>query len=148
MGLRAWLEGQEVVLARKACALNADGGTTKRTPYRTAFFTERNRWINIFTFFSALTLLRLLPLLATEAAARIFWRSNRLAKIHAWVWLAFHPRELYRKRRKVQARRKVQDADILEKISGSYLSVDSRSGRFVNSFWRFIFRLFLIPLGP
>ncbi len=53
LGWRAWLSGKEVTLAEKSLAATFDGGSTRRIKYLTAFYTERNRWLNYIVFLSA-----------------------------------------------------------------------------------------------
>ncbi len=124
-GWRAWLGGEEVVLAERSRALNADGGTTRRMPYKSAYFTERNRWLNCLTYFSFFTLLRVIPLLKADALVRLVAGSNRLAKMHAWAWLIGNPGTILRKRRNIQKQRKRPDREILPLISGNYANEGS-----------------------
>ncbi len=120
IGWRSWLMGEEVVLAPLSLALNADGGTTRRTPFSTAYFTERNRWLNYFIFLSFWSLLRLLPLLWLDAALKLIAGSNRRAKLYAWCWLFAHPIRIWGKRRAMQRQRTRSDAEILARISFVY----------------------------
>jgi GT2 family glycosyltransferase len=143
LGWRAWLSGEEVVLASRALALNADGGTTRRTPYRTAFFTERNRWLNCVSYLGASALLRALPALLVDALLRLGAGSNRLAKLHAWAWLLAHPGTLARKRREKQRLRRRSDREILPLLSGRYLDRDGA----LNAAFRAYFRVVGLPLG-
>jgi GT2 family glycosyltransferase len=143
LGWRARLMGFEVRLAPASRALNADGGTTRRTPYRTAFFTERNRWLNYFSYLSAGSLLKVLPVLWFDAAARLVAGSNRRAKLHAWAWLAVHPLKILQKRAEKQKLRRRPDSEILPLLSGRYLAGEG----IVNSVFRGYFRLVGARLG-
>jgi GT2 family glycosyltransferase len=143
LGWRARLMGFEVKLAPASRALNADGGTTRRTPYRTAFFTERNRWLNYLTFLSAGSLLTLLPVLWIDAAARLVAGSNRRAKMHAWSWLVLHPLAILAKRAEKQKLRRRSDAEILPLLSGRYLAGEG----IINTLFRAYFRLVGARLG-
>lgn len=143
LGWRAWLWGGEVVLASKSRALNADGGTTRRMAYRSAFYTERNRWLNYLSYFSFWTLVRVLPLLKADALLRLVAGSNRLAKLHAWGWLICHPHGILRQRRAKQAKRRRPDREILPLISGNYLD----EGNALNALPRLYCRLVGLPLS-
>jgi GT2 family glycosyltransferase len=144
LGWRAWLAGMEVRMAPASQAKTFDGGSTKRIAYKTAYFTERNRWLNYFLFLAPSTLLGLAPALLLDAWLKLFFGSNRKAKLHAWVWLLANFGQVRQKRELIQATRRVSDAEILKKISGSYLS---GSGP-INGFFRFLYRCSGLVLGP
>jgi GT2 family glycosyltransferase len=143
LGWRAWLMGEGVALAPLSKALNADGGTTRRTPYRAAYFTERNRWLNYLKFLSGGALLRLLPALLIDALLKLLFGSNRLAKLHAWAWLITHPVRVFAKRAGVQKMRRRGDEEVLRLVSGRYLDRES----VLNKFFLLYFRLVGIKLG-
>jgi len=121
LGWRAQLLGQEVRLVPAATAKNFDGGTTRRTPYRTSFLTERNRWLNYFSFLSAGSLLKAMPVLALDFLLKLVAGKNAHAKLHALAWLSVHPRWILRKRRRCQAERRVSDQRALASLSATYL---------------------------
>lgn len=146
LGWRAWLKGEEVKRVDASRADNFDGGTTRRTPYRTSFLTERNRWLNYFSFFSAGTLMRALPLLWLDALVKFVAGKNRLAKLHAWGWLLLHPGRICAKRKRAQAERKRPDAEILPLLSGLYL--DAPASHPLNRAFRLLARICRVPLAP
>lgn len=137
LGWRAWLMGHQVLLARKSKAVTFDGGSTRRIAYKTAYFTERNRWLNYFVFLSPFSLLRLLPVLKLDAILKLFFGTNQKAKLHAWWWLLTHPILILQKRRAMQQLRKVSDDRILLHFSGTYLNADSKMV-FLNPIIRFL----------
>ncbi len=143
-GWRAWLKGEAVFLVPRSRALNADGGTTKRTPYLTAFYSERNRWLNYFCFLSMWSLLRLLPVLGADNDIKIIFGTNRRAKFAAWTWICTHPLTILRKRRAIQAQRILGDAEIFQLLTSRYVNGDS----FVGKIFGIYFRLFGIKFGP
>jgi hypothetical protein len=145
LGWRAWLRGESVKRVDSSRADKFDGGTTRRTPYRTTFLTERNRWLNYFTFLSVGMLLRALPLLWLDALLKFVGGKNRLAKLHAWGWLALHPAWVWGKRRHIQRERKARDADILRHLSGTYLEAPERHP--LNRIFRAMARVLALPLG-
>jgi GT2 family glycosyltransferase len=148
IGWRAWLTGRAVVMADQSKAETFDGGSTRRIAYRTAFYTERNRWLNFLLFPSFFTLLRWLPLLWIDAVVRLVAGSNRRAKVHAWCALLASPVWVSKKRRALQAVRARTDADILPLISGSYLGQHERGASLVNPFFRGLAKLLCLPFGP
>ncbi|MGZ3738789.1 MAG: glycosyltransferase family 2 protein [Bdellovibrionota bacterium] len=141
LGWRAWLMGERVTIAPLSRALNADGGTTRRTPYKTAFFTERNRWLSYFSYLSCRSLALSLPPLALDAIFRLIAGSNRLAKLHAWAWIFFHPALIWGKRREKLKLRRRPDSEILSLISGRYLG----NGGALDILFRAYFRIVGLP---
>lgn len=126
IGWRARLMGEEVKMVPASRADNFDGGTTRRTPYRTSYYSERNRWLNYFYFLSAGTLLKASPLLLMDSVLKLIGGTNRRAKLHAWGWLAMNFPEILRRRREIQALRKASDGEILCFLSGTYLDKSPR----------------------
>lgn len=145
LGWRARLMGEEVRMIPASRADNFDGGTTKRTPYRTSYFSERNRWLNYFYFLSAGTFLRASPLLLMDSVLKLIGGSNRRAKLHAWGWLAWHLSSILRRRREIQALRKKPDREILRFLSGTYLDKSPRHP--VNRLVWGVVRCLGLPLG-
>jgi GT2 family glycosyltransferase len=146
IGWRAWLRGEEVRIVPASRADNIDGGTTRRTPYRTSFLTERNRWINYFSFLSWGSLIKAAPVLFLDAWVKFIFGSNRLAKLHAWGWLLGHPLLLLEKRKKIQSERRRSDAEILPLFSSTFL--DASPGHPLNRIFSFLVRLCGLPLQP
>ncbi|MGZ3713010.1 MAG: glycosyltransferase family 2 protein [Bdellovibrionota bacterium] len=136
LGWRAWLEGHRVLLAEKSRGVSFDGGSTRRIAYKTAYFTERNRWINYLCFLSIPNLLRALPVLFLDNILKLIFGSQRRAKLHAWAWLIVDPGHLWHRRQQIQKNRKRHDRDILPLLSGSYRGSDERGSAILNSFFR------------
>lgn len=143
IGWRAWLMGERVVMAPLSRALNADGGTTRRTPYKTAFYTERNRWLNYLKFLSMGSFLRLWFALDLDCDLKLVFGSNRLAKLHAWAWLLSHPLTIWRKRREAQALRKRSDSEIFRLLTPKYVPGNGP----INKVFAIYFRLFGLRFG-
>jgi GT2 family glycosyltransferase len=139
LGWRAWLTGGEVLLAEDSRASTFDGGSTRRIAYLSAFYTERNRWLNYLLFLSGSSLFFLIPLLKADALVKLVFGSNRRAKAAAWIWIIGHPRSVLRKRAALQAQRKRADRDFLGLLSFHY--ADGIPGVLVNWFFRGYARL-------
>lgn len=143
LGWRARLEGRQVFMAVNSKAKTFDGGSTRRIAYKTAFFTERNRWLNYFLFLSKSNLLRLLPALFFDLLLKFVFGSNRKAKFDAWVWLFTHPEVIAEKRQAIQGQRKVEDEKILSEISSTYQTGNS----FLNLIFSSLLRVCGVRLG-
>ncbi len=120
LGWRAWLMGYGVRLCEGSRAATFDGGSTRRIKYSTAFYTERNRWLNYFLILSFCSLLKALPPLWLDAGLKLLLGHNRRAKLHAWLWICLHPRAIWKKRSATQKARARADAEILPLLSFKY----------------------------
>lgn len=138
LGWRAWLMGHSVILARKSRAVTFDGGSTRRIAYKTAYYTERNRWLNYLIFLSPISLILLLPSLKLDALLKLFFGSNQKAKLHAWAWIITHPLLIWKKRRAMQQLRKVEDEKILPQFSATYMSPNETGQALLNPIFRFL----------
>lgn len=146
LGWRAWLRGEAVVMVPGAVVDNFDGGTTRRTKSLTTYYSERNRWLNYFSFLSWGTLLRALPPLWLDASIKFVLGTNRLAKLRAWAWVVVFFPTVLRKRAKVQAERVRADEAVLPLLSRLYL--DAPATHPLNRLVCALVRLLRLPLGP
>ncbi len=119
LGWKAHTAGFSVRFVPGAKVKTFDGGSTRRIPYKTAFYSERNRWLNYLIFPEPGTVLKCLPLWILDALASAV-RSNSRAKIHAWLWVLMHPVYVFRLRKKMQDLRAVSDKEVLPLLFGNY----------------------------
>jgi GT2 family glycosyltransferase len=146
LGWRARLMGNAVRFAVKSRAKTFDGGSTRRIAYKTAFYTERNRWLNYFLFLSGVSLLKLMPILLLDALVKMIFGSNRRAKAHAWSWLLTHPHVIWGRRVRIQVTRRKGDEEILPYFSACYLTPTGVLSRIVNFLVEFYCKLMGIKL--
>lgn len=147
LGWRAWLSGGENVIETSSKAITFDGGSTRRIAYRTAFYTEKNRWLNFLIFPSSLNLVRWLPLLFLDLILRILAGSNRRAKLHAIGSLLMSARVICQKRSLMQSKRKRSDAEILSLISSTYMKPNEAGAKWLNPIFRGLIKLLGLPFG-
>lgn len=138
LGWRAWLMGESVCLAPLSRALNADGGTTRRTPHLTAYFSERNRWLNYCCFLSLWSLFRLLPALGLDGDIKLLAGSNQWAKLKAWGWICLHPLLIWRKRKKIQSHRRRGDAEIFQLLTGKYMAGEGMLNKMFRAYFALV----------
>lgn len=133
LGWRAWLMGYEVLCAPQAKGATFDGGSTRRMPYRTVLFTERNRWFNRIAFSSLKSLLVFSPIWALDSLLSALLGRNMKAKVNAWFEV-FRQREYlcdYRKRMQDLRREKderifenlISDGNLLSRLAAAYASI-------------------------
>jgi hypothetical protein len=109
-------------------------------------YQERNRLLNMLLFFSTPTLLKLLPLFAINAcaklAASLFVRRYSFAGVlRAYLWLAVHPVTIAGKRRVLRAARRVPEAAVTAWMTSDLTNGEAAPGKVINACARLYFRL-------
>ena len=134
---RARLRGQRVARAVTSRVRHLGSATARRQPGQALFYWERNKLLTLLLCYERSTLLRLLPLYLFDGVARLaeeVWLAVRRhpsrpsgllgvmdhhgSVLRAIRWLALHPREIGKRRRVVQAERRISDAAITPLLSG------------------------------
>lgn len=115
------LKGYNVGVVPKAIVYHEGEATVKDVRSMSNFFTylgERNRLMNILIFYSPLTLLRLLPLLALTTLFTNIYDFKRLPlRLKSYLWLLLHFPRIMQKRFRIQRQRKVPDSKITPFLS-------------------------------
>lgn len=132
LGWRAWLMGYEVVCAPQAKGATFDGGSTRRMPYRTVLFTERNRWFNRIAFSSAKSLFVFSWIWVLDSFASAVFGQNAKAKINAWIEIVRKRKYICDYRRRMQSLRRERDemifanwisnGNLLSRLASAYAS--------------------------
>lgn len=133
IGWRAWLMGFRVVCAPAAVGETFDGGSTRRMPYRTIVFTERNRWFNRLAFSSSKSLFVFMPLWICDAVISALFGQGLKAKVAAWIEVFRKRQYLCEYRKRMQAMRKrpdelifaqwISNGSVFSKFSSVYVSL-------------------------
>ena len=142
LGWRARLLGYKVELSKKAQATTFDGGSTRRIAYRTAFYTERNRWINLLVFLERKNLLLLFPWLLLESFLKLLLGQQKKAKFSAYLWLCKNTSYWKTLRTRLQAERREPDAIVLAE---AFISTGKSS--ILDRFLLFYAKIFSLPHG-
>ncbi len=129
------LKGYKVGVVPKAVVYHEGEATIKDVRGMSNFFTylgERNRMMNIFIFYSPLTLVRLLPLLALTTIFTNLYDFRRFPlRLKSYLWLMVHFPKVLSKRFRVQGQRRVPDSRITPFLSAKLFEESHfRSGKF------------------
>jgi GT2 family glycosyltransferase len=134
---RTWLTGHEVVELPDLRVNHLGSASVQSFSQRNRWLLERNRLLNLLTFWSAGTWVRLLPLLLAalllEQAADLLHRRPLGPRWGAYAWLVAHPLAILRKRRALQHQRRVPDREILRRMSCRLTNSASFGARLVNA---------------
>ena len=128
LGLRIRLIGSKVVFVPNAVLYHMHAMTAKKmNSAYTTFLLERNllttffkvlSFGNITLFFPYVLLMRVLAIIKDVLTLRFL---NAFSRVKAILWIIFNFNLVYRKRKKLQKLRKVNDAFILNVFSEKYL---------------------------
>lgn len=140
------LRGRDVRMAQRSLVYHRGSATTKSHANAfVTFYQERNKLLNILLLFSGWTILRLVPLLFIEAAAKVFaavlmgWKSP-WGILRGYAWILSHAGWIMARRRELQRSREVPDTAILGWMSGRVLDGEEETSRVVNACVRVYFR--------
>ncbi len=121
LGWRINLMGYKVVHVPRSIVYHEGGATAKRMKVPKDFFfilAERNKLLNILTLYSKWTLVRLLPYFVIHPLFSNLYDPKRFfsrLKVYAWVVANFSL--ILEKRKKLQAKRRVKDSEIIKLMS-------------------------------
>jgi GT2 family glycosyltransferase len=148
LGFKLRSQGQRVIKEPAAIAAHVQGATSRRqlSPVRLRFLQERNRWLNIFGFYPASVILRLLPLLVLQALGMLLVTlltapAQCAGLLWAHLWLLAHPLAIQRHRRRSLLGATVPAREWLCELSGK---VRGRAG-LVNKLALLWCRMLAIP---
>jgi len=147
LSLRARFMGWGVVQSPDSRVRHLGSDTTRRQQAsRMTMYQERNRILNMFLFFSAPTLLKLVPLFAANvcaktAASLLTRRYSLPGLLRAWGWLALHPGLIVNKRRAIRSVITAPEADVTGWMTSDLTNGESAAGRAVNACAHLYFRL-------
>jgi len=120
----AWLlrlKGYKSGIIPKSIVYHEGEATIKNAKEMSGFFTylgERNRLMNLFIFYSPLTLIKLMPLLFFTILLINFYDFRRIpVRFRSYLWLLTHSFSVLSKRIKMQRQRKVPDNEITPYLS-------------------------------
>lgn len=139
LSMLARLKGYRVLQVPESRVLHYGSASAGRISFRAALLQKRNRLFNVFLFYEASTLVRLLPLLLLDELAALAKnlvkkRGHVCPQVRAWLsFICWLPR-LLAKRQAVQAQRKVPDSEALFPcLYGSVLPARNAGASAVNS---------------
>jgi GT2 family glycosyltransferase len=147
LSFRARFLGFRVVQTAASHVRHLGSETTRREqPSLMTMYQERNRLLNMLLFFKAWTILKLLPLFAANAVAKLiasllFRRYSLAGLLRAYAWLALHPSAIAEKRRALRPSMRASERDVTEWMTSDLTNGESAPGRVINALAHLYFRL-------
>ena len=151
-GFRCRFSGLQVRHTNDSVVDHFGGGTSKKAP--SPFLTyhqERNRLLNLFLFFSAGTIVRSMPFLLVNIAAKfaaciLVRKYSFHGLLKAYLWFPANLRRIREKRNKLAAHKVVTDAAVLRSMSGKLTNGETMLGRVINAIALAYCRLVGLPV--
>lgn len=136
MGLKARFMGMKIKFVKDSVVHHFGSGSAPVSAART-FYQERNRMLNLYCFFSAGFILKLLPVIFLVRAARTF--SALFSRNHSFwgmvkvpFWFLFNIKSLVSKIRKCRDFKKVHENEIIKYMTSKFLNDETFFARPVN----------------
>lgn len=115
-----------------------EGGVARKKNWGLyAFHEEKNKLLNMFTFYETSTLIKLFPLLVLDTALILFlslFTGGFFHRLKAYPWFIAHLDMMYKKRKKIQKMRKISDKEFLQNITYRSHYTPKVLGDFIGTF--------------
>ena len=119
---QTWMRGYKVVQTNEAKLLHFGRVSVDASNVNTLveFHAEKDKYLNLFIFYSFGTLLKVLPLIITNILVTIAYatlRGRLFVRIKAYTWVLTNIPRISRKRRAMQKLRKRKESDIMNLLT-------------------------------
>lgn len=136
LGLWARFNGMKVKFVKDSVVHHYGGGTDTKNSKKT-FYTERNKFLNLYLFFSGFFVLRVLPYIALYHTARTvssFFspRVSFTGTLKAYIWFYFNIPVILKKRRELRKSFKAHEKEVIRYISSKVVNDGSALKRLIN----------------
>jgi len=126
LGLKARFSGMKIKFVKDSVVHHFGGGAQAANKRKT-FYQERNRLLNLYTFFSFWFLVRLLPLIYVVKTARLFQarlskRLSFIGMLKAYLWFYFHIPAVLRKRKELNKIKRVHEKEVIKYMTSKLLN--------------------------
>jgi GT2 family glycosyltransferase len=147
LSLRARFLGRSVIQTPASRVRHLGSDTTrKQQASLMTMYQERNRLLNMLLFFSAPTILKLVPLFAANLCAKLgasllAGRYSFPGLLRAYLWLIVHPLTILRKRRLLRAEVRVPEGEVTTWMTSDLTNGESVPAKAINACAHLYFRL-------
>lgn len=145
LGLKARFMGIKIVFVEDSVIHHRGGGTNQRSSVRT-FYQERNRLLNLFTFFSFSFILRISPIILLVAFNKlilaVFSKNTSFwGLLRAYFWFIIHLPDVKRKRNELKRYKLKDESEIIGYMTSKLLNHESKISKLVNNISYYYSRL-------
>ncbi len=137
LGLKARFMGMKIRFVKESIVHHLGGGSETASSFKT-FCQERNRFLNLYVFFSVGFILKMIPYIAFNHTLRLitslfsprrsFWGTAK-----AYIWFYLNVPAVLRKRREAGKYRKVNEREIIKLMSSKVFNTGMPGAGIFNS---------------
>lgn len=145
LGLKARFIGIKIKFAMDSRVEHFGGGAGTNNSKKT-FYQERNRLLNLYTFFSIPFLIKVSPYISFSKAAKLiisaysskysFW-----GLIKAYVWLYLHIPFIVKKRKKIRPNKILHEKEVIKYMTSRVVNNKGKINKFINALSYFYSRM-------
>jgi hypothetical protein len=145
LGLKARFMGMKIMFVKDSI-VHHFGGEASGTNSVKTFYQERNRLLNLYTFFSISFIIRVLPIIffikSGKLIASIFSKKYSFTGvIKAYLWFYFNIVKVIKKRSEIKLIKNVNEKEVIKYMTSKLLNHESNFNKFINRLSYFYSRL-------
>ena len=148
LGLKARFSGMNVKFVKKSIVHHFGGGSGSAGSKKT-FYTERNRFLNLYLFFSISFIIRMIPYIAFNHTSKLIIslfskKYSFIGLLKAYFWFYVNVPTIAKKRNELKKVKKISEKDIIKFITSKIFNNESIIEKFFNSLSYIYSRIFAI----
>ena len=137
LGLKARFMDMKIIFVKGSVIHHIGGGAPARSAYRT-FYQERNRMLNLYTFFSISFVIRIFPIILFVNSAKfisaLFSRNTSFwGTLRAHIWLCLHISAILNKRKALKKIKKVDEREVIKSMTSKVLNHENTLNKLINN---------------
>jgi GT2 family glycosyltransferase len=138
LGLKARFAGMKIRFVKDSIVQHYGGGSGSPGSKKT-YYSERNRLLNVYLFFSILTIVRVLPYIVFNHSVKLILsllcsKYSFPGLLKAYFWFYFNIPWIIKKRKSLQKHFKASEKEVISKISSKVFNGNSFPAALVNRF--------------
>ena len=136
LGLKARFMGMKIRFVPGSVVEHFGGGSPSADSFRT-FCMERNRFLNLYCFFSVWFIIRMLPYVTLNHTVKFLYsfiskKYSTTGLIKAYLWFYFNIPLILKKRKQLKAIKKVNEKEIIKYVTSKIVNENSFFASIVN----------------
>lgn len=137
LGLKARFMGMKVKFVKESVVHHFGGGTESASEKKT-FYQERNRFLNLYSFFSIGFLFKMIPYITFNHTSKVLLamvskKYSFIGMLKAYFWFYVNIPAVARKRYELKKFRKVNEREIIKYISSNIFNNGSFIAKVINT---------------